>query len=173
MCATLILLSIKRIWYKVFIKVQLFVFFVFNFLFFVLLYSTLCLRGGFVVVVMFLLKWSELSSSVPEMMCLVVISPVKINPSLGQPAEKIAFPSHGFVLLWQQLPEFPWTAQAAVRGTLLPNTTSVLFYSCNETSDIIPCNKVAFKISSCSLWSQSLRTYWALYDLRFLNKWCL
>lgn len=52
-----------------------------------------------VVVVMFLLKLSELSSSVLKLMCLAVISPVKINPSLGQPAEKIAFPSHGFVVL--------------------------------------------------------------------------
>lgn len=52
-----------------------------------------------VVVVMFLLKLSELSSSVLKLMCLAVISPVKINPSLRQPAEKIAFPSHGFVVL--------------------------------------------------------------------------
>lgn len=71
----------------------------FNFLF-----SSFCSLpyfGSFfvVVVVMFLLKLSELSSSVPKMMCLTVISPVKINPSLGQPAEKIAFPSHGFVVL--------------------------------------------------------------------------
>lgn len=99
-------------------------------------------------------------------MCLVVISPVKINPSLGQPAEKIAFPSHRFVVLWQQLPEFPETAQAAIRGTLLPNSTSVLFYSSNETSDNIPCNKMAFKICGHSIKSV-IKIYWALYDLRF------
>lgn len=101
LCAALLLLSTKRISYKVFIKFQLFQFclcLIFSFCPFVF-----CLMFGVffvvVVVVMFLLKWSELSSVPKKMMCLVIISPVKINPSFGQPAEKIAFPSHGFVVL--------------------------------------------------------------------------
>jgi len=81
---------------------------------------------------------------------------VKINPSLRQPAGKIAFPSHRFVILWQQRLGFPRTAQAAVTGTLLPKSICTLFYRSNETSSNIPHNKMAFKICSYHFWSQSL-----------------
>lgn len=132
-------------WYKVFIKLHLFQFYlclIFSFRPFVyylilgvfLLLWLSCFCWNWVSFLLLCQKW-----------CLAVISPVKINPSLGQPAEKIAFPSHGFVVLWQQLPEFSGTAQAAVKGTLLPIVPLCYFTVVMKPQTIFPVIKWPLK----------------------------